>query len=226
MSAGTTQPCGRNAMRIDMPDADVWLYPSLFSPGEADVLFAALTPGAGEIDWKQETIRLYGTTRDLPRLTAWHGDPGKTYAYSGITVETAPWTATLLTIRDAIETVSAAAFNSVLLNLYRDGTHGVAWHSDDERELGEHPVIGSVSFGAARAFQMKHKSNAARRDIMLTHGSGLLMRGATQHHWLHRIPKTARTTGVRINLTFRIIAPRDPRTPARRHTRSTSCESR
>jgi alkylated DNA repair dioxygenase AlkB len=105
-----------------------------------------------------------------------------------------------------VEQVADVPFNSVLLNLYRDGRDSVAWHSDDEPELGENPVIASVSFGAERRFQFKHKHNPdLRQTIDLTHGSLLLMRGTTQHFWKHQIPKTQKPCGARINLTFRTI---------------------
>ncbi len=189
--------------RVAMPDADVCFYPSFFAPREADALFDALRH---TIDWKRETITLYGKAHHLPRLTAWYGDPHKTYRYSGIKVEASDWTPALRTIKKAVEPVSAVRFNSVLLNLYRDGSDSVAWHSDDEPELGNNPVIGSVSFGAERVFQMKQKTHREeQRQILLTHGSYLLMKGSTQHHWLHQIPKSRTPMGERMNLTFRII---------------------
>ena len=201
-------PCPQGkAETLSIPDAEIRLYRSLFSPQESDSLFDALKPEAGEIHWKQETIKLYGKVHNIPRLTAWHGEQGKTYIYSGIKVEASDWTPTLLRIKKSIEEVSEIAFNSVLLNLYRNGSDGVAWHSDDEVELGPNPIIGSVSLGEARPFKMKHKTkHEEREEIMLTHGSYLLMKGPTQHHWLHQIPKIKNPMmGPRINLTFRVI---------------------
>jgi alkylated DNA repair dioxygenase AlkB len=142
---------------------------------------------------------------DLPRLTAWYGDPAKTYVYSGITVRSLEWIAPLLEIKRRIEGVSDYSFNSVLLNRYRNGSDSVSWHADDEPELGQNPLIGSVSFGEARSFQMKHKFLDEKRKIILEHGSYLLMKGSTQHYWLHQIPKSKRALGERINLTFRDI---------------------
>ena len=199
--------------KINIPDAEVWLYSSLFSQREANALFDALKPEAGEIHWEQQQIQLYGKKHNIPRLTAWHGEPDKTYRYSGITVTASDWTPTLLTIKKAIEAVSEIAFNSVLLNLYQSGDDSVSWHGDDEKALGRHPVIGSVSLGATREFQMKHKTKVNEKQrpikpaspIMLTHGSYLLMQGPTQHHWLHQIPKSKQPMGPRINLTFRVI---------------------
>jgi len=189
--------------RIDLPDADILHYAALFSPREADRLFHRLRE---EVDWRQEHISLYGQPRPVPRLTAWYGDPGTTYSYSGIRHEAAQWLPVLREIRARIERASSASFNSVLLNLYRDGADSVAWHADDEPELGRNPPIGSVSFGASRAFQMQHKQQRnLKHAVVLEHGSFLLMQGATQHHWLHQVPKTRRVVGERINLTYRRV---------------------
>jgi alkylated DNA repair dioxygenase AlkB len=111
----------------------------------------------------------------------------------------------LLDIKRAIEAISGIQFNSVLLNMYRTGRDSVAWHSDDEPELGREPVIGSVSLGQTRVFQFKHKISGLREEIILRHGSYLLMRGTTQHHWLHQIPKQTTACDSRINLTFRVV---------------------
>lgn len=187
----------------DMPDAEVLLFPHMFKHDEAEHLFATLRE---ETEWKQEKITICGKTMNIPRLTAWYGEPNKTYTYSGIRVESSLWTPTLRKIKSRIEEESDTIFNSVLLNLYCHGSDSVAWHADDERELGKNPAIGSVSLGATRKFQMKHKTDQTqRRDIMLENGSYLLMAGATQHHWLHQIPKTKKPVGERINLTFRNI---------------------
>ena len=188
---------------LPMPDAEVTFYPAFFSANESAALLTAFQQG---IHWKQEAIKLYGKEIALPRLTAWYGDPGATYAYSGLTVHPLPWTETLLTIKARVESVAGVTFNSVLLNRYRDGRDSVSWHADDEPELGPNPVIASVTFGAARAFQFKHKTlPETRQSVTLTDGSLLLMAGATQHHWLHQIPKVKAALGERINLTFRLI---------------------
>ena len=186
-----------------MPDAEVLWYRRLFSEVEADEWFDELRR---DVSWQQEKIKLYGKEIDLPRLTAWYGAPNKTYTYSGIKVEPSPWTPVLRKIKQRIELVSNVTFNSVLLNRYRDGSDGVSWHADDEPELGNHPVIGSVSLGQVRPFQMKHKTDKKQKqEILLASGSYLLMKGATQHHWLHQIPKSKRPMSERINLTFRNV---------------------
>lgn len=184
-------------------DGEVVFYKDFFSNDESDKFFDKLHH---ETEWQQETIQIFGKRTPLPRLTAWYGDPGKTYIYSGIEQHSKPWTPTLLSIKTRIEKIAKVEFNSVLLNLYRHGRDGVAWHSDDEPELGQNPVIGSVSFGATRRFSFRHKQMKERKiDIDLPHGSFLLMRGETQHHWQHQIPKTTKDVSPRINLTFRII---------------------
>ena len=197
-NAGST-----NCSEIEIPDAEVFLYPTLLSCHEADQLFDTLKKN---IIWEKQKIKLYGEVHDVPRLTAWYGDPNKSYIYSGIKLNTNPWNAVLLKIREKIEKISKIKFNSVLLNLYRSGSDSVSWHSDDEPELGRNPVIGSLSLGETRQFQMKHKFNRdLKQKILLQHGSFLLMRGKTQHHWLHQIPKRKNFKGERINLTFRVI---------------------
>ena len=198
-----SNPGRTNCSEIVIPDAEVFLYPTLLSYHEADQLFDTLKKN---IIWEKQKIKLYGEVHDVPRLTAWYGDPNKSYIYSGIQLDTKPWNAALLEIKEKIEKISKIKFNSVLLNLYRSGSDSVSWHSDDEPELGRNPVIGSLSLGETRQFQMKHKFNRdLKQKILLQHGSFLLMRGKTQHHWLHQIPKRKNLKGERINLTFRVI---------------------
>lgn len=175
-------------------------------------LFTAAVPGheavlerlLAEIDWRQDEARIMGRTVRLPRLTAWHGDAG--YRYSGIDNPPRPWTPLLLELKATAERLAEAPFNSVLLNLYRDGKDGMGWHSDDERPLGRDPVIASLSFGATRRFRLKHKTKPERTIALdLESGSCLVMAGPLQHHWRHALPKTARPVGPRVNLTFRLI---------------------
>lgn len=191
------------AQRFDLPDAEVRLWPQALPRGEADERFAALR---SRIDWRQEDILIFGERRRVPRLVAWHGDPGTTYTYSGIAHEPLPWTVELQSIRARVEALSGYRYNSVLLNLYRDGRDGMGWHADDEPELGRDPVIASVSVGATRRFCLRHlRHKDLKLDLLLPHGSLLCMSGATQHHWVHGLPKTRRPVGERINLTFRLL---------------------
>ena len=145
-----------------------------------------------EIAWQQEQILLFGRRHLVPRLVAWHGDPDSAYSYSGTAHEPGPWTPTLIVIRERVAVLTGHTFNSVLLNLYRNGSDGMGWHADDEPELGRNPVIASVSLGATRRFKLRHRK---RRDSVttldLTHGSLLLMAGNTQHAYVHAVPKTA-----------------------------------
>ena len=187
-----------------MPDGEVAIYRNFFNRVESDQIFQELL---SKIKWRQDKMKLYGKEFELPRLTAWYGDDGKSYTFSGIPMNPDAWTHTLLSIKSRIEEVTQAKFNSVLLNLYRSGKDGVSWHSDDEQELGKNPIIASVSFGEARRFQLRHKLDKSldKVEITLTHGSLLIMKGSTQHFWQHQIPKTAKSLRERINLTFRRI---------------------
>lgn len=187
-----------------MPDGEVAIYRNFFNNVESDQIFQELL---SKIKWRQDKMKLYGKEFELPRLTAWYGDDGKSYTFSGIPMNPDAWTPTLLSIKSRIEEVTQAKFNSVLLNLYRSGKDGVSWHSDDEPELGKNPMIASVSFGETRRFQLRHKLDKSldKVEITLTHGSLLIMKGSTQHFWQHQIPKTAKSLRERTNLTFRII---------------------
>lgn len=189
---------------FEMPDADVTLFENFFSKQEADRLYKDL---AEKITWQQDQIKFYGKMIDLPRLTAWYGEISKGYTYSGIPMNPHPWTSDLLFIKERIEKEAGVNFSSVLLNFYRKGKDGVSWHCDDEKELGQNPVIGSVSLGETRDFQLRHltRKDLKTKTIPLPHGSFLLMKGTTQHFWEHQIPKRDREMKPRINLTFRVI---------------------
>ena len=178
--------------------------PAFLARAEADRLLEGLL---GLPDWQQLRLRVFGRDVSAPRLTAWYGDPGARYAYSGVVHEPLPWPRGLAALRARLHTHLGVGFNSVLANLYRDGRDSMGWHSDDEPELGEEPVIASVSLGARRRFRLRHR---ARKDVLpidldLEHGSLLAMWGSTQDHWKHSLPKSARCDGVRVNLTFRRV---------------------
>lgn len=171
---------------------------------DSDTIFDGLL---ADVPWRQECIVLFGKERPMPRLTCWMGDAA--YTYSGLDNTPAPWLPMVADIKRTVEDVSGAAFNGVLLNLYRDGADSMGWHADDETSLGDRPVIASVSLGAARRMRFKPKAGASVHtsgfEITLAHGSLLIMRGDSQRDWLHAIPKTKRVTAPRINLTFRHI---------------------
>lgn len=177
-------------------------FPNFFSRAESDLLLKSLR---NNIVWKQESMNMYGKKIDFPRLTAWYGNNDKPYSFSGITLQPLPWTSEILTIKNKIEPVAKTVFNSVLLNLYRDGNDSISWHTDAEKELGLNPVIASVNFGATRKFQLRHIKTKEKLEIELTHGSLLIMQGELQHFWQHQVPKTSKPVGERINLTFRVI---------------------
>ncbi len=187
-----------------LQDADLILIENFFSKQESDGLYSQLIKN---IKWMETKITVYGKEHETPRLTAWYGDIGTTYTYSGLKMNPFPWTNDLLFIKEKTDKEAGVNFNSVLLNLYRTGKDSVGWHRDNEKEFGINPVIASVSFGETRPFHLKHKfkKEIEKVIISLTHGSLLIMKGKTQHYWEHQIPKTAKNISPRINLTFRII---------------------
>lgn len=182
------------------------LYTSAFllSP-EADDLLAHLLV---TVPWKQESIRLFGRDLTMPRLTAWYGDPQAVYTYSGLTNQPLPWLGPLARLRARLERATGARFNSALLNLYRDGNDAMGWHADNEPELGPKPTIASVSLGAKRIFEMRHRVDGGRVRYSLEHGSLLVMSGDSQRAWMHRVAKSRAVVDPRINLTFREVARR------------------
>jgi alkylated DNA repair dioxygenase AlkB len=188
---------------LDLFEGEARLWPAAFTSPEATALFDALRGG---VNWRQEEILILGQRRLVPRLVAWHGDSGARYTYSGTDHDPQPWLPSLTHMRERAASLTGAPFNAVLLNLYRDGRDGMGWHADDEPELGRNPVIASVSLGAERRFCLRHRRRKdLKLDLRLPHGSLLCMSGATQHHWLHALPKTRRPVGERINLTFRLV---------------------
>jgi alkylated DNA repair dioxygenase AlkB len=191
-------------VRIPMQDAEVYYLSDLNLAFERDEVLQQLI---AEVPWRQDNIVVWGKLYSQPRLIAWYGDPDCSYTYSGITLAPLPWTDLLLEIKERVETVAAASFNSVLLNYYRDNRDSMGFHSDDESELGEKPAIASLSLGEERTFILKHKVNKLAKPVRLRLASGslLLMKGETQRYWKHGIAKESRPCGPRINLTFRRI---------------------
>lgn len=184
-------------------DGEVYLYQNFFSHLEESHLFTILKQ---QTLWRQESIRIMGNQVLQPRLTALYGDVDKSYSYSGITMNPEKWTDDLLFIKKKIEVFLGQKFSTVLLNYYRNGTDSMGWHRDNEQSLGRNPVIVSISLGASRPFLLRHYDDRELRiKINLTPGSLLLMKGATQHHWQHSLPKVPKLAEARINLTFRTI---------------------
>ncbi|SHF99413.1 alpha-ketoglutarate-dependent dioxygenase AlkB family protein [Chryseobacterium sp. OV279] len=156
--------------------------------------------------WKQRTQKMYDKTVLTPRLTAWYGEENRTYKMSGNDFTVNPWLPELLTLKQKIEQTSGHKFNSVLLNLYRDGNDSVAWHRDKDSELGKRPVIASVSLGQVRNFDFRKADDHRNKySLPLQHGSLLIMKGDLQQNWEHRIAKSVKSMKPRINLTFRLV---------------------
>jgi alkylated DNA repair dioxygenase AlkB len=197
-------PAADAVRRVELPDAELFLFPRLLSPQAAAAAFAALRR---DVDFEQEVIAMYGRAVAAPRLTAWYGDPGCTYRYSGVLHQPRRWMPTLNDLRTRVEAATGQRFNGALVNYYRDGMDSVSWHSDDESDLVADAVIASLSLGAARVFQLRHKTRTELRrvDIELPPGSLLVMGGVCQRHWQHQLPKRKNLRAGRINLTFRQV---------------------
>lgn len=190
-------------MNLLPEDGEVLYYLDFFSPEERVGYFQHLL---NETPWQQEAIKFFGKEVMQPRLTAWYGDEGMTYRYSGLTMKGHLWTPSLMEIKHRVEERAKTRFNGVLLNFYRNETDSMGWHRDNEKELGLNPVIASVSFGASRRFLCRHREKKDLKvELELKDGSLLLMKGKTQHFWQHSVPKETSAAGPRINLTFRFI---------------------
>lgn len=189
---------------FDLPGADVTLFENFFITDESNRLYNSLLQNTV---WEQDQMTIYGKQVNLPRLTAWYGDAEAAVSYSDKRSKMHAWNTDLLFIKNRIEQEVPVKFTRCLLNYYRDGKDSVDWHQDYEGEQRKNTVIGSVTFGEKRPFQLKHatRKDFKRIDIPLAHGSLLLMQGATQNNWKHKIPKTTKKINPRINLTFRWI---------------------
>ncbi|RAV27788.1 alpha-ketoglutarate-dependent dioxygenase AlkB family protein [Sinomicrobium soli] len=183
-------------------DGTVNYYGKLFNQKEADNYLEKLLT---TIEWRNDEAIIFGKKIITRRKVAWYGDKSFEYTYSNTTKCALPWTKELLELKALIEKETGEHFNSCLLNLYHNGDEGMAWHSDGESDLKKDGAIGSLSFGAERKFAFKHKQSKEKVALLLEHGSLLVMKGATQTHWLHRLPPTKKITEPRINLTFRTI---------------------
>lgn len=191
-------------IQFQLPDSDITYFPNFIDAAKATEYFDVFKK---TILWQQDDIKVFGKVYAQPRLTALYVDNDKPYSYSNITMQPHKFSRELIEIKEEIELKAKAKFTACLLNLYRDGNDSNGWHADNEKELGANPVIASVTLGQERYFHLKHRNRKdLKHKIILEHGSLLLMKGETQHHWLHQIPKTAKAIQERINLTYRIIS--------------------
>ena len=188
---------------IDLEDGQLRFWPAFLGVDEAQALFVELRDG---VPWEHSEITIAGQRLPIPRLNAWYGDAGADYSYSGITLNTLPFSPTLAALRQRVEIACDERFNSALVNLYRDHRDSVDWHADDEPELGSNPVVASVSLGSERRFELRRKDNHRKKlGIVLPHGSLLLMTGKLQHFWHHRVGKESIPCNERINITLRRV---------------------
>ena len=188
----------------ELTDATIREFPQAFAPHQCDKILNSLLQ---DTPWQQDSLWIAGKQIAVPRLQCWMGDRGSHYGYSGIRLVPVQWSGEVAAIREHVQQLTDRVFNSVLLNYYRDGQDSVAWHADDEAELGPGPIIASVSFGAERPFQLRHKLRTDLQNfkIQLRNGSLLLMGNTLQDKWLHQLPKVKGLTEPRISLTFRTI---------------------
>lgn len=177
------------------------LYRSAVDPRTAQRAFTELLEA---VPWEQRSVQMFGKSVPQPRLVAWFGD-GASYTYSGLRLEPHPWLPLLLELRRVCEELAGVGFNSALANLYRDGNDAVSWHADNEPELGEDPVIASMSLGAVRRFDFRHRQSGETVRTELPSGSVLVMSGESQKAWMHQVPRMAKVSEPRINLTFRRV---------------------
>lgn len=189
--------------KITLPDANLEYYPN-FLPVETSNFY--LESLLKTLQWEQYSIKLFGRTIPQPRLTALYSVTPQAYTYSGLTLNPLPFTKELQDLNAIIRDLIGVSFSHCLANLYRDGNDSMGWHSDDEKELGKHPIIASISLGAVRNFKLKHKIDPKKKFALpLSHGSLLIMKGSTQEFWKHQLPKSKKIKEPRINLTFRTI---------------------
>lgn len=183
-------------------DGIVNYYGTVFSQSQANHYYQVLFDS---IEWRNDEAVMFGKRIITKRKVAWYGDIPFEYSYSNTTKKASPWTPELLELKKITEEKTGETYNSCLLNLYHDGSEGMAWHSDAEKDLKKNGAIGSLSFGAERKFAFKHKETKETVSVILAHGSLLVMKGTTQSNWLHRLPPTKMVLKPRINLTFRTI---------------------
>lgn len=194
---------GLTYKKITLPDANLEYYPDFLNSKTANSYYELLK---NTLQWEQYSIKLFGKEIPQPRLTALYSLNSQVYSYSGLKLSPKPFTKELKKLNSLLFGLIGQEFTHCLANLYRDGNDSMGWHADDEKELGKNPIIASLSLGAVRNFQLKHKTKSGLKyALALEHGSLLIMKGTTQEFWKHQLPKTKKAIGSRINLTFRTI---------------------
>lgn len=183
-------------------DGEVYYFPAFYKLANSKDYFQQIQSTS---KFRQDKITMFGKTMEQPRLVAWHGDQGVKYIYSKIELIAPGWTPVLEKIKKDLKQKFSLDFNSVLVNLYRDGEDYMSYHADNEKELGPAPIIASVSFGASRDFLFKHNVTKEVVTIPLGEGDLLIIKGKTQDFWKHSLPKRKKVNASRINLTFRLI---------------------
>ncbi|WP_294286822.1 alpha-ketoglutarate-dependent dioxygenase AlkB [uncultured Chryseobacterium sp.] len=191
-----------NPVNLLPKDGIVYYYGKIFTKEKSDFYYDYLF---NRIPWENDEAVIFGKLIITKRKVAWFGDQPFEYTYSKRTKHAKPWTPELLELKSKCEEVTGETYNSCLLNLYHDGSEGMAYHSDAEKDLKKHGAIASLTFGAERKFLFKHKTENEKAEVFLENGSLLVMKGTTQDHWLHRLPTTTKVKSPRVNLTFRTI---------------------
>ena len=191
-----------NLTNILPQDGTTIYFGPILNKNEADEYFKKLV---NAILWQPDQVTIYGKKYITARKTAWHGEPGLDYTYSGNKRSPMRWTPELMELKSLVEAISGETYNSCLLNLYHDGSEGMSWHADNEKMLKKNGAIASLSLGAARKFSFRHNDTKETVSLLLEHGSLLVMKGVTQEHWRHALPKSIKIKSPRVNLTFRTI---------------------
>ena len=182
--------------------ATLLFWPQWLSVDRADALYQT---SLNAIAWHSDNIVIAGKTIPIPRLHRWFSDPSTAYNWSGVKMSSEPFPAWLERMRAEVGATTRTQFNSCLANYYRDGNDSVDWHADDEAILGKQPCVASISLGAQRVFQLRHRHTGERLDLTLPHGSLLFMGAGVQEYWQHKIPKENALSEARINFTFRSL---------------------
>ena len=189
-----------NRPNILPQDGIALYYEKIVNDEEIKGLYDALL---NNIHWENERVIMFGKEIVTKRKVAFFSDPSISYRYASKTKIGLPWTSTLLTIKNIVESITKESYNACLLNLYHNGEESMGWHSDNEKEIIANSSIASLSLGANRKFSFKHKVSKETVSIELEDGSLLEMKGSVQAHWWHALLKSKKVTAARINLTFR-----------------------